>query len=259
MPNVTSRHVFAFFAGLDGTGHHLFGSMLRSCPYCNDASELRHALLPWWFLDHAPAERRAMQSRVTTLFRSLMQRQEEQPLTIWFLNVFEEEGTGQLSYPNGASARFMPHVDLLASAARAAQAELYIVALHRDAASVEASVRARYLKNYQNRWGSIDAAHPIATAMVAQATSLRAQLMALAPEQLMCLHYETLPLGAGVLDRALCRGDGSCAGWSFLEAAKTNYRPGRRTSTVPLQPYQQPMHTANLQLMATCKTMAELT
>lgn len=255
---------FIFFAGLDGTGHHFVADMLEQCPHCRDAAELRRSLIPWWYRDHTTNEKRDWQQRIVALFQKHAQMPAQRPHTVWCLNTLGEDTTGMLSYPNSANARFMPRVDWLAAAAQEARVPLHVVTLLRDAVPLEASVRNRFQKNYAVRWGKVDAAHPVAAAMLAQAVALSGQLRTLDPAQLLCLDYETLPHGAAALDRVLCKG-GVCAGWSLPGAASSAYIPSTRSRKVrmlsstesgSIEPYLQPLQRANLQLIQTCKARA---
>lgn len=197
--------------------------------------------------------------RITNMLWQRTQGAQEQPFTIWCLNVMAEDITGMLSYPNAANARFMPRVDWLARAAQDANVRLYVINLLRDAVSLEASVRSRFQKNYAVRWGSVDAEHPVAAAMHAQAVALSSQIGTLLREQLMCLDYDTLPRGAAVLDRILCR-HVPCTDWSFSSAAIAVFRPSRSVQSVAdsLFPpsHLLPLQKANQLLIHTCKAKA---
>jgi hypothetical protein len=242
---------FVFFAGLGGTGHHFWNSVLSQCKHCADARPLRLALQRWWFANHSAREHEKHHRYISHLLQrtgaprskhrgrnSKAAKQPGQPQSLWFLNVLNDTAeTGMLSYPNKANAQFLPRIDWLASAAREARVNLTIVVLHRDAVAIESSVSRRYYRSFLHRWGHVNKWFPVAAAMTASAQALKLQLANLAyPTRLGCIPYEGLPNGSSAMDDLLCDSPW-CSDWKFSTAAALLFNT---TRTSKLQKSKMP-------------------
>ena len=125
------------------------------------------------------------------------------------------------------SRHSMPHMDLLASAARDADVQLAIVVLLRDASAVEQSIEHRFHRQFHKSWSDIDRKNPIAAAMAEQSRALRQQSETLSSPlsrpstQLVCVEFEKLPAIASSLDDLLSAEQAN--EWSFGKAVEESY------------------------------------
>lgn len=239
------RSRFVFFAGLGGTGHHFWQALLRECPLCSDAPDVRHALHSWWYASHRETSD-APQKNVSELLANHAKARDD---TLWCLNVLNGDGTGMMSYPNGGSRWNMPHIDWLETAARLANVSLTVVLLLRDAVAVEASIDRRFHAAFAHRWTGVD---PVAAAMTVQAYALQFQLREV--RNLVCIRYEVLPNLPSTLDSLLPAPDTNSHGWSFSSAASRLFRveTGNHSKAAAVPQHLQSFHTASLALDEAC-------
>lgn len=132
MPNYTR---YVFFAGVGGTGHHMFRELMLD--WCSFSAATDEALRRLWY------DRSDFDEGYTQLVRSLKQAQ-----GLVCLNLLRADS--MLSYPDRNNKLYHPDVISLAAAAEEAKVDLRLVVLHRDprAMVISTSIHRGFLGLY---------------------------------------------------------------------------------------------------------------
>ena len=122
---------FVFVAGLEGTGHHLIGQVLKHCGEKPKCSEPPHDCKRIFDLMFEGNE-------VSVLAKQLRKEAASASSEVVLLNTWPGNGLNMMSYPDGPAGKHSPKLSKLDEAARQADAPLRVVVLTR---SVEAMLR----------------------------------------------------------------------------------------------------------------------
>ena len=189
---------FVFFAGIEGTGHHVWHSLWKKLgPSAASSIPLTYALYDHWnmtgFFNTFDGEVRARSAEsIKQLMISISQNHSTpNDVTMIALNVGyrDQELTGMMSYPNfmGQDRAIQnPDVHALANLAEAAGVDLRIVLMLRHPAS---TVRSGLRRNFEPDW-----LHAVKTYTLTLAL-LTAQLNLIDPSFIACWDYETPTAG----------------------------------------------------------------
>ena len=202
-----------FVAGLGGTGHHLWSTILQRCRdqgKCRDVAGARVALarlgrlgrLPDWRLDPGGGV-----NPVASAFTALDATWAATNV-LWCANALTSRDsvglTGMLSYPNGNKWAF-PDLTQLATIARDVGVRVRVLVLLREPlATVEATYH-RGVHAWGNQSLNWELAHgptdsPVVAGLAASAHELVSQLSRLQRREFACVRFEELESAAVVAD-----------------------------------------------------------
>ena len=231
--------VFVFWAGVEGTGHHLIDQLGKNHPHVRtDHEAVQMTCLLWneqgqngLFNVRWHGSPRTASSAIAEIVRRSRRRQ--QSPSFYFLSGLDHSSscsTGMLSYPNyaGPSER-TPDVAKLVKAMRRSEANFKVVVLIRDALSIICSCSIK--RNFRP-WNEQ------AQRLRAAALDLVAQLRHLDASEYICLDYNGIAGGSSVetLDNFLY--DGGAPDTSIGKKMKQIFNKPRYQPAATCSDYQ---------------------